>query len=239
MIKNFINVILLKQGKHGISLLIAIICAISFSHVNDALAKSNKAAASSVYYSFVFFGCNRLDKEGAKATESESTANVAQLRQSFQDIANLSTMPRYVFLGGDIVKAKKPGTKVLSKQLNAWVELVNDPQQNPLLNTKVRLVALTGNHELLINQEDGDNCKYAQCPNPPAYTFWQKFMGKKSNNFIVGKNGPKKGGKDGLLDNESKLSYSFRNKDMKFIILNTDTQIDKDTIGDVYSGPRI
>jgi len=221
--------------KRGLTLIIALFCAASLFCAGNVAASpgSDSQSADPVAFSFVFFGCNRMDKDGVEATQSRSTANVAQLRQSFQDIADSPRLPSYVFLGGDIVKAKKPGTKVLSKQLSAWVELVSDPRQNPLLEKKVRLVAFTGNHELLINQEDGDNCKYEQCPNPPAYSYWQEFMGKKPAKFIFGKNGPQPGGKDGLLDDESKLSYSFRSKDVAFIILNTDTQIDKDTIGDV------
>jgi len=221
--------------KRCLPVLFALVCAVNLLGVNDAVSETQLAsqAGNPVIFSFAFFGCNRLDKAGAKATESASTANVAQLRQSFQDIADSARLPNYVFLGGDIVKAKKPGKKKLSRQLRAWVALVNDPGQNPLLKKNVPLVAFTGNHELLINQKDGDNCQYAQCPNPPAYRYWQKYMGQKSFKFILGKNGPKPGGKDGLLGNERKLSYSFRSKDVKFVILNTDTRIDKDTIGDV------
>lgn len=193
------------------------------------------AADDPVAYSFAFFGCNRLDKDGVDATGSKSTANVAQLTQSFKDIANLTPLPSQLFMAGDVVKAKKPGTKVLAKQLTAWVDLVTDTKQNPLLDKKVRMVAFTGNHEMLVNKEDSDACKYAQCPNPPAYPYWQKYMSKNQAgyNFIAGKNGPTKGGPDKLIDDESKLSYSFRSKDVLFVVLNTDSQIDAYTIGDV------
>lgn len=199
----------------------------------DAAAQANQAAAPTAY-SFAFFGCNRLDGEGVEKTQSASTANVAQLVRSFQDIAKLKRLPRYVFLAGDVVKAKEPGTEVLAQQLSAWVELATDPQQNPLIDKGVPVVAFTGNHELLVNQKDGQ-CKYAQCPNPPVYPYWQEFMANNPAHydFIIGNNGPKQGGADGLLDDESRLSYSLRDQDVLYIILNTDSRIDHDTIGDV------
>ncbi|MFA7240608.1 MAG: metallophosphoesterase [Sulfuricellaceae bacterium] len=223
-------------GNRGLSLAIALACVGNLWCVGNAAAAGHDSqAADPVAFSFAFFGCNRLDKEGVDATQSDSTANVAQLRQSFKDIAKSPRLPNYLFLAGDIVKAKEPGTKKLAKQLSAWVELATDTKKNPLIAKKVPIVTFTGNHELLVNQDEGD-CKYAQCPNPPAYAYWQQFMGSNPANFIIGNNGPApddKGGSDGLLDDESRLTYSFRSGDVMFVILNTDTQIDKDTIGDV------
>lgn len=207
-------------------------CLAALLYISDIQAKPG--STDPVVFSFAFFGCNRLDGKGAEATDSTSTANVAQLLQSFKDIAAQPKLPNYLFLAGDIVKAKKPGTDVLEKQLSAWIALAADPKKNPLIKKKVPIVAFTGNHELLVNQEDGD-CKYAQCPNPPAYSYWPDIMSQNPAhyNFIAGDNGPKKGGADGLLQDENKLSYTVRKQDVLFVILNTDTQIDHDTIGDV------
>ena len=215
---------------------LALTCALGFLSTGNAVAESKSAAITKdpVVFSFAFFGCNRLNGDGVDATKIPSTANEAQLLQSFQDIADSSRQPDFLFMAGDIVKAKKPGIKVLAKQLDAWVELATNPKKNPLIKKGVPMVAFTGNHELLVNQDDGD-CKYAQCPNLPAYGYWQKFM--KSNqskyNFIANDNGPRKGGPDGLFVDERRLSYSFRNKGILFVILNTDSMIDKNTIGDV------
>ncbi len=219
------------------TLMIALFCVINLCYANTANAEqpNDLATVDPVKFSFAFFGCNRLDKEGVESTHSDSTANIAQLLQSFKDIANSPVPPNYLFLAGDIVKGKKPGTKKLSKELAEWVKLVSDPNQNPLIQKNIPIVAFTGNHELLVNQEDGKNCIYAQCPNPPAYLYWQDYMGK-TNAFIFGKNGPvtnANGGKDDLLTDEKRLSYSFRSGDVFFIILNTDTQIDAVTIGDI------
>jgi hypothetical protein len=209
------------------TLMVALFCVINLCYANTANAEqpNDLATIDPVKFSFAFFGCNRLDKKGVESTHSDSTANIAQLLQSFKDIANSPVPPNYLFLAGDIVKGKKPGTKKLSKELAEWVKLVSDPNQNPLIQKNIPIVAFTGNHELLVNQEDGKNCIYAQCPNPPAYLYWQDYMGK-TNTFIFGKNGPvtnASGGKDDLLTDEKRLSYSFRSGDVFFIILNTDT----------------
>lgn len=215
---------------------VALACVAGLWWVGDAVAKPRHGGktADPVAFSFAFFGCNRLDKDGVDATGSVSTANVGQLLKSFQDIAGLPKLPQYLFLAGDIVKAKHPGTEVLAQQLSAWVELATDPKQNPLIGKGVSIVAFTGNHELLVNKEDG-NCKYAQCPNQQAYSYWPQFMANNPAHygFIAGDNGPKQGGTDGLLNDESKLSYTFRSGNVLFVILNTDSQIDHDTIGDV------
>lgn len=221
---------MMRTFKHS---MLAALVGLSCLYGNAAVA--NPGADDTAVYSFAFFGCNRLNKEGVDATGFTSTANEAQLLQSFRDIAAQPALPRLLFLAGDIVKGKKPGTKTLAKQLDAWVELAADPQKNPLVAKGVPIVAFTGNHELLVNKEDSDVCKYWQCPNPPAYGYWQEFM---ENNpagydFIAGHNGPKKGGADGLLVDETRLSYSFRNEDVLFVVLNTDTMIDSYTIGDV------
>lgn len=219
-------------NRYAVMLLAAVV--VLWATEGAAANRRATASADPVVFSFAFFGCNRLDGDGVKATGSASTANVAQLRQSFYDIAALPQLPRYVFLAGDIVKAKMPGTQVLAEQLDAWVKLATNPQENPLLGKNVPIIAFTGNHELLVNKDDGA-CKYAQCPNQPAYAYWSQFMEHNPANydFIPADNGPKQGGEDGLLNDESRLSYSFRSGDTLFVILNTDSQIDHDTIGDL------
>ena len=174
-----------------------------------------------VVFSFAYVGCNRLDKNGINAVAKEnlpspSTANVAQLLQTFKDVATLQPAPQYLILAGDIVKAKpkKPGTKNLKAQLDAWVKLV--PKNYP-----IPIVAFTGNHELLMSSNDADE-EGAEVPNPPAYAYWQAHM----RAYIRGSDGPPMGGPDKLLDDETRLSYTFRSGPYLFVVLNTDTQID-------------
>ena len=118
-------------------------------------------ASDPVVYSFVFLGCNRLDSAGIAATKSKSSANVIQLQQDFTEIAALKPAPRLVFFAGDIVNGLTAGTLDLHKQLPSWVELVT--KNNPLNLEATRLVAFTGNHELL--KKTG---RKLEVPNQPA-----------------------------------------------------------------------
>ena len=185
-------------------------------------ATSVFAADDPVVFSFAFFGCNRLDKAGVNATGLASTANAAQLLQDFKDVSDLKPSPQYLILAGDIVKGKKNGTKTLKKQLDAWVALV-DKQLNP----KTTLVVFTGNHELLTTATIAG--KEVEVPNQPAYPYWQKNM----HPYIAGMDGPPQGGPDQLLNDEARLSYTFQSGPYFFMVLNTDTQIDQTTSGDV------
>lgn len=78
--------------------------------------KSAAAGLSSVGFSFAFVGCNRaqdIRDSGpvypgqVSHEELASTANVAQLRQHFEDIKSLNPRPQYVFLCGDVVAKGK------------------------------------------------------------------------------------------------------------------------------------
>ena len=179
------------------------------------------AAADPVVLSFAFVGCNRLDGAGVKATSIASTANEAQLLRTFADVAALNPVPQLMILAGDIVKAKKAGTKDLESQLSAWQKLVHEQ-----LPRTTRLVAFTGNHELLKPRSDSDA---TEIPNQPAYGYWQGRMGA----YIAGSDGPDAGGADHLLNAETSLSYTFSSGRTLFIVLNTDSQIDSTTTGNV------
>lgn len=174
-----------------------------------------------VVFSFAFVGCNRLDKAGVAGTGSASTANEAQLLQTFKDVGSTNPAPNYLILAGDVVKAKKDGTKTLKRQLEAWTQLVQGAPKST-----AQLVVFTGNHELLKSASDEDD---TEVPNRPAYAYWQAHM----KPFILGQDGPRKGGPDRLVNDERGLSYTFRKDGVLFVVLNTDTQIDKATIGDV------
>ncbi len=184
-------------------------------------APTLRAADDPVVLSFAFVGCNRLDKAGVKANKAASTANEAQLLRTFADVAATQPVPQLLILAGDVVKAKKSGTQELNAQLTAWQQLVNKR-----LAGATRLVAFTGNHELLMDSPDD---KDTEIPNPPAYGAWQALM----KPYIAGSDGPAKGGDDKLLHDESGLSYTFKSGNTLFIVLNTDSQIDAATIGNV------
>ncbi len=189
--------------------------------LGSLLAPTLQAATDPVVLSFAFVGCNRLDKAGVKANQSASTANEAQLLRTFADVAATQPAPQLMILAGDVVRAKKPGTDDLADQLKAWQKLVKKQ-----LPASTRLVAFTGNHELLMDAPDD---KDTEIPNPPAYAYWQGQM----KPYIAGSDGPAKGGDDHLLDDETSLSYTFRRGNALFVVLNTDSQIDATTVGNV------
>jgi hypothetical protein len=224
-----------------------------------------------VDFSFVFFGCNRLG--GKEAEGIPSTANEAQLKQDLLDIAALKPRPQYIFLAGDIVlgiPTYKPGeifddkqaTHKLSKELNAWREMLDifgkDQAIHDLLKD-TKLVVFTGNHELLkkvsdpyvfIEKKSGDEGEAMEVPNQPAYGFWQDQIiatWEKSAwpTFVAGNDGPGKGGDlvnpydgDHLVNSEKRLSYTLtlespsKNKYF-FVVLNTDSMVDDRTLGDI------
>lgn len=185
------------------------------------LPSSVQAAPETIVLSFAFVGCNRLDKAGVKATGAASTANEAQLLRTLADVAGTQPAPQLMILAGDVVKAKKAGTKDLKDQLKAWQKLVKKQ-----LPASTQLVAFTGNHELLMSAPGKDD---TEIPNQPAYGTWQSRM----TATIAGSDGPAAGGADKLLNDETGLSYTFKRGNTLFIVLNTDSQIDQQTIGNV------
>jgi hypothetical protein len=180
-------------------------------------------SADPIVFSFAFVGCNRVDRPERKL--SPSTANTAQLLQTFTDVGNLDPLPRYLFLAGDIVLGEQDGTAALGTQIDAWKKLVSNK-----INPKIKLVVFTGNHELLKSVETPRGSRnFVETPNLPAYGYWQENMKR----YINGNDGPASGGADTLLQNEQGLSYTFTAGDVGFIILNTDTAISTDTAGNI------
>jgi len=173
--------------------------------------------ADPVDFSFVFFGCNRLDSDEAGGAAIPSTANAAQLKQDLLDIAALQPRPQYLFLAGDVVlglpkfKADekpddKKAVKDLSDQLAQWRLLLDQWGKEPAIHDLLKdtkLVVFTGNHELLKKVPDpfvfkGGKNETVEVPNPPAYGFWQdQIIGQWEKAawpvFIVGNDGPGKG----------------------------------------------
>jgi hypothetical protein len=145
----------------------------------------------------------------------------------------LKPAPQVVFFAGDIVNGLTTGTRDLKKQLPRWVDLVT--RNNPLNFDATRMVAFTGNHELLKKI-----APKTEVPNQPAYAYWRSVMspGKSASggyDFIAGSDGPTNAAPnpDRLVNDESRFSYTFRSGGYLFVILNTDTQVDATTIGNI------
>lgn len=195
-----------------------------FAIIGWACSSLANAESDPVVYSFAFVGCNRLDGAGVDATGFASTANEAQLLQTFKDVGSLDPKPQTLFLLGDIVRGLKKGVKKLGNELDAWKTLIKDQ-----VDSSIRLVVLTGNHEMLKKQaaDAEDTEDEVEVPNKPAYAYWQQNM----RPFIFGEDGPGTGGADKLVNDEKRLSYTFQDEDNLFVIVNTDSQIDDRSIG--------
>ena len=154
-----------------------------------------------------------------------STANRAQLMQTFKDVADeLAPKPAYLFLCGDIVRNEQPGINTLEEQLDLWQA---DWSKGALAGSKTTtLVPFPGNHEVLKAVEYADDLYY-EVPNPGAYSTWVNWLNK-NKHFPPNGNGPAAGGGDQLIGDNSQHSYSFDaptadGMHAHFVVLNTDS----------------
>jgi hypothetical protein len=154
-----------------------------------------------------------------------SSANVPQLTQTFADVVALKPIPRFFFFTGDlVVNQATDNGQTLEGQLNAWSLLFFGDRSK--ISHKTTLVPLPGNHELL--QEISINTSIGkvkvEIPNPPTDDVWVDWITQNGFAQFAG-NGPTPTppNPDMLLDDQSKLSYSFNVDDTHFVLLNTDT----------------
>lgn len=184
-------------------------------------------AEEPIVYRFAVTGCNRLGF-GELSLDNPSSANRAQLLADLTEIPQQNPQPRFLFFAGDLVTNLDPGTATLETQLTAWLELFNG---SPLSQSPVALVPFTGNHEILLSRKDPDTGEFVEFPNPATLPVWVNLM----EAFIPGADGPTPAppNADSLIADESRLSYTFQDQDILFVVLNTDTFIDDTTLGDV------
>ena len=170
--------------------------------------------SQSLDYSFVVVGCNRVDYLDTAATTGKanstgaSTANVYQLKRLFTEVAALKPQPKYLFLAGDIVMGYTNDTVSLAKQLTNWIAIY---QNHPISKTGIKLVTIPGNHET--QDKAAGKKSYAA-----AERTWLRIMAP----YIIGSNGPGKGGLDNLTTDQSKMTYSFNYGCDHFVLCNTD-----------------
>lgn len=179
-------------------------------------------------FSFVFVGCNRV---GWKAKDGlalpESTANEPQLLQTFSDVASKFTpTPAYLFLCGDIVRNEQPGTKTLSEQLALWQGVWKVGALAGSSATQV--VPFTGNHEVLVSVQYGDE-KFYEVPNASAYADFSEWLSDTGHYPTAAQaNGPKDAAGDLLVGDHSQLTFSFDaplpgGKKVHFVVACTDS----------------
>lgn len=210
----------------------------------DEVQGKNPVVGSDIKFSFAFFGCNRAGVSASydgrpgfvnqlNQAEKDSTANVAQLRQHFEDIKSLNPRPKFVFLCGDVVQkpktdSKDKGPNILQRELAAWKKIrahgpvivaqdgqqvdMEPPAEGSLFPDDVRVIVLPGNHEMCYAVPGNSQ----ELPLEGSGAVFASEMAP----FIVGGNGPQKGvhyGDGGLnfrsgtaQRDESRLSYTFR-----------------------------
>ncbi len=181
-------------------------------------------AMDPVVTSFAFLGCNRIG-DGAGADNLPSTANVANLVQDFTEIpdpAQHTPVPSSLFFVGDLVVNHATGTETLRSQLEGWKAVYDG---SPLATSAVQLVTGPGNHEMLAKVElDGSEVEVS---NPAAGAVFASEMA----DFIPAANGPTPDppNPDGVQRDESRLSFSFREGNRFFVLLDTDTYVGDDS----------
>ena len=170
--------------------------------------------------SFVYVGCNRLGKSEWDPASNPSSANLAQLTRTFTDITVLAQTPKHFFFAGDLVLGLDPDTTVLAGQLDAWGALYAADGSG--IAAKVPVTPLPGNHEMLVKQKV--NGTKIELSNPGADAVWTGFLGGHAFGKYAG-NGPTTAGAnaDSLADDQSKLTYSFDDAGVHYVLLNTDT----------------
>jgi hypothetical protein len=184
-----------------------------------------------VQLAFVFFGCNRIGySDWQKVMKTDpSSANVVQLRRTFADIVGLKPIPPLFFFTGDLVlNLQADQGQELRGQLDAWAQLYrSDPSG---IARKTTLVPLPGNHEMLEFVQVGQAS--LEVPNPSTNQVWLDWLAANGFDRFAG-NGPTTAppNPDGLLNDQSKLTYSFDVGDVHFVTLNTDTYAAGDNTG--------
>lgn len=177
-------------------------------------AALSDGGTDSVTTTFSFVGCNRLQKADWVSSQNPSSANTAQLTQTFADLsASVPAQSRF-FMLGDLVLGLDPNTATLSAQLAGWKSLYDsDPNAK-----STKLVPLPGNHEMLAKSNK------VELSNAGADAVWSSWLTASGFGALAG-NGPTAQGAnpDALADDQSKLSWSFDEGDIHYVLLNTDT----------------
>ncbi|CAL2087295.1 Calcineurin-like phosphoesterase family protein [Tenacibaculum sp. 190524A05c] len=184
--------------------------------------KSNKESKElvsitkdSVSFSFVFLGCNRVDRhqEYDTTATNASTANLYVMRRIWNEVAALNKKPDLFFFLGDMVLGEST-TEKLDSQLKAWVDLYKDTNFSSISTSGIETVAVPGNHEMLYYHDYGVK-HHDEWPLEGATELWMKHMTQfmpKDRDVVTGKDS---------INNQ--MTFAFTRKNIGFILMNTDT----------------
>ncbi len=171
-----------------------------------------------VVSSFVFFGGCRVSKSDLDPVGNPSSANLPELDQTLADLAALPDPPKYWFFVGDLVDNLVSGSTTLQTQLAAWAGIYDAAP----ISTRIDLVPVTGNHELLYKTSVGGN--KVELSNPPADAVWTSWLATNGFARHAG-NGPSNAppNADALQDDQGAMTYSFDDGGAHYVVLDTDT----------------
>jgi len=192
----------------------------SSSISSSSASSSSSGGGDALASSFVYVGCNRIQKADWDTVANPSSTNTAQLTRTFADVTALPDKPGHFFFAGDLVLALDASTTVLAGQLDAWAQLfASDPSG---IATKVPLVPMVGNHEMLVKVKVNGN--KVELSNAPADKVWTDWTAAHGFDTHAG-NGPTPAAPnvDALSDDQSRLTYSFNDGAVHYVVLNTDT----------------
>jgi len=177
------------------------------------LKNANKA--DTVLLSFTFLGCNRVDRKqvGDTTATNASTANLFAMKRIWTEISALERKPELFFFLGDLVLAETTTAK-LDTQLKAWKELYYNTKFSPISRSKIEMVAIPGNHEMLYWQ-DYNVPNHDEWPLKGATKVWMDHMGEYMPN-----DRDHVQGKDSV---NNQMTFSFTRKNVGFVLMNTDT----------------
>jgi hypothetical protein len=168
-----------------------------------------------VVSSFVFVGCNRVDRsdQGNSAATNASTANLAALKRIYEDITALEHQPELFFFLGDLVLGEST-TEKLDDQLEAWVKLYNNTAFSTISELGIELVAVPGNHEMLTYAKHPET-EHDEWPLKGATELWMKHMSP-----YIPSDCEHVTGVDSL---NNQATFSFVRNNIGFVVMNTDT----------------
>ncbi len=174
-----------------------------------------KPPQDSIIYSFVFTGCNRVDRGDQQntAATNASSANVYVLKRIFEEVSAMERKPELFFFLGDLVYAEST-LDLLNSQLKAWVQQYKDQNFSPISTSGIELVAVPGNHEML-SWADHNVSGHDEWPLKGATQVWMQYMAPympKDRVSITGQ------------DSEvNQMTFSFTRENVAFVVMNTDT----------------
>ena len=203
------------KTKHLLIALLACLIISCNSNKNKTSKTTTETVKDSVAFSFTFLGCNRVDRKqvGDTTATNASTANLSAMKRIWTEISDLKRKPDLFFFLGDLVLAETTTTN-LDTQLTAWKKLYYNTEFSPISKSKIEMVAIPGNHEMLY-WHDYNVPNHDEWPLKGATDIWMQHMGEympKDRDHVIGNDS---------INNQ--MTFSFTRKNIGFILMNTDT----------------